>query len=200
MGFNAANIIAGPARIFIGTYSGVVLPVTGLPPTLFAHTAGVPSGLQTGFTEVGYTSGPVNFDYKSTKVEINPEQSFMPVDVFCSDEMTKVSFTALERTYAALRAAFDSVGQVSDSNKDLYYFGNGTSIITPSVFGVFFSHCHRDNGNKYTYACVYRAYNAEGVKLAFEKKKETSYAVTLTGLADTTRTAGDQGGQFVNEK
>lgn len=200
MAFNASNILAGPARVFIGVYGTAVLPVTGTPPTLFAHTLGVPSGLQTGFTEVGYTTGPVTFEYKSTKVEINPEQSMMPVDVFTTEEMNKITFTALERTFAALREAFDSVGQVSDSSKDLFYYGNGTSILTPQAFCVFMSHCHRDNINKYSYACLYKAYNAEGVKLAFEKKKETSYAVTLTALADTTRTAGDQGGMFVNEK
>ncbi len=106
----------------------------------------------------------------------------------------------MERTFAALKAAFDSIGQVSDAAKDLFYFGNGASIVTPQNFCVFMSHMHRDNSNKFSYACVYKAYNPEGAKLAFEKKKETTYVVTMTALADTTRTAGDQGGQFVNEK
>ncbi len=200
MSQNASNIMAGPARIFIGTYSGVVLPVSGSPPTLFQHTAGVPSGLQTGFTEIGFTTGPTTFTYKATKVELVPEQSLMAVDVFTSDEMVSVAFNAYERTYIALRSAFDAVGQVSDANKDLYYAGNGTSILTPQTFGVFFSVVHRDNLNKYTYACLYKAYQPDGFKGAFEKKKETSYTITLKGLADLTRTIGDQGFQFVNEK
>lgn len=195
-----ANILAGPARIFIGAYSTAVAPVSGAPPTLFQHTSGVPSGLQTGFTEVGYTSGAATFTYKATKVELNPEQSLAPVDVFTSAEMASIMFTAYERVFVTLKAAFDNVGSQSDATGDLYYAGNGTSILTPATNTVFLSTIHRDNTAKFTWACIYKAYSVDGIKMPFEKKKETSYAVTLTALADVTRTAGDQLYSFKNEK
>lgn len=195
-----SNVIAGPARVFVGLYSGVVNPVSGTPPTLFAHTAGVPSGLQTGFTEVGYTTGPTTFEYKATKVEIAAEQSLLPVDIFTSDELSQVTFTCLERLYQTLQAAFDNIGSVSDAAKDLFYAGNGTSILTPSPFSIFVSHRHRDNVNKFSCANIYRAYSVDGIKLPFDKKKETTFLVTLKALADTTRSAGDQAFQLFHEK
>lgn len=199
MAQSAANILAGPARIFLGGATGV-LPVSGAPPALFQHTNGVPSGLQTGFTEVGFTEGPVEFSYKPTKIEINPEQSYMPVDVFLSDEMAEVKFKAMERVYVMLTTGFDNVGTVTDVNKDLWYFGNGTSIITIKTQCVMFSSPHRDNGAKFGIGVLYKAYNVEGVKLAFTKTAPSTYEVTMRGLADVTRTAGDQGGQFFHEK
>lgn len=197
-----ANILAGPARIFIGTFGTAVAPVTGTPPTLFQHTAGVPSGLQSGFTEVGYTTGPVTFTYKATKVELMPEQSLAAVDVFVSEEMAQIVFTAMERTYIALHTAFDNVGTQSDTTGDFYYAGNGAAIITPLFNTVFMSTPHRDNLLKFSWACVYKAYSVDGVKLPFEKKKETTYQVTLKAVADvvTPRTVGDQLWQMKHEK
>src|SRR5256885_15010731 len=103
MAQSTTAILAGQARIFIGAYSGVVLPVSGAPPTLFQHTAGVPSGLQTGFIDAGYTTGASTFDYKATKEEIMAEQSLIAVDVFTKEEMAQVVFTAYERTYNTLK-------------------------------------------------------------------------------------------------
>jgi hypothetical protein len=196
----ASNILAGPARIFLGAFGTAVAPVTGAPPTLFAHTAGVPSGLQTGFTEVGYTTGPATFDYKATKEEIVPEQSLIAVDVFTKEEMAQLSFTAYERVFVTLKAAFDNIGSQSDATGELYYAGNGTNIIAPSTFLVFMSAIHRDNTAKFSWVCLYKAYSVEGAKLPFEKSKPTTYQVTLKALADTTRTAGDQVFQMKNER
>ncbi len=197
---NAANILAGPARIFIGIFGTAVNPVTGTPPTLFQHTSGTPSGLQTGYTDVGYSTGPVEFAYKATKTEILPEQSFAPVDVFLKEEMAEIKFTAYERTFITLRSAFDNVGTQADATGELYYAGNGTSIITPLIYSVFMSSAHRDNGAKFSWACIYKAYSVDGVKQAFEKSKPTTYSVTFRALADTTRNLGDQLFQMKHEK
>lgn len=195
-----ANIMAGPARIFIGAYSAVVLPVTGTPPTLFQHTDGTPSGVQTGFSDIGYTIGPVTFDYKSTKEEIIPEQSLAAVDVFVKEEMAQITFNAYERTFIAMRSAFDNVGTQSDATGDLFYAGGGQSIVTPLINSVFMSVRHRDNSAKFTWCCIYKAYSMDGVKLPFEKAKATQYQVTLKALVDLTRSNGDQLLQFKHEK
>lgn len=192
MAFSPQNILAGPARIFVGTTA----PASGTPPTLVGHTNGVPA---TG-TEVGYTTGPVEFVYKNTKEEIKPEQAYMPVALYVTDEMAEITFECLEKTYNTLLRAFDNVGTVTDVNKDLFYFGNGTSIIAPFTATVFFSSPQRTNPAKYSIGMLYYAYNPEGVRLPFTKTKPMSYKMTFRALADVTRTAGDQGGQFFIEK
>lgn len=187
-----ANILAGPARIYLGIYGTAVLPVTGTPPTLFAHTAGVPSGLQTGFTEVGYTTGKAEWSYKLTKGELVPEQSLAPVDVFAKEEGVQLQFTCMEAVYRALQAAFDAIGTSNDSTGSLFYGGNGTSVLAPSYWGVFLSSIHRDNTAKFSWLNIYKSYSVDGIKLPFEKQKETTYSVTLKAVADVTRNAGDQ--------
>ena len=191
MAFNSANILAGPARIFIG----VTAPASGLPPTWVTHTNGVPA---TG-TEVGYTENQVEFMYKAEKVEISPEQSYMPVDVFLKGEISHIVFTAMERTYIALQRAFDNVYSVNDGTRSGFAFGNGTAIITPTLGTVFFSSPQRRNAGKYSIGMLYKTYSMDGVKLPFTKTKPMTYQITLTALADETRTAGDQGGQFYIE-
>lgn len=192
MSFAPNNILAGPARIFVG----VTAPATGAPPTLMGHTNGVPA---TG-VEVGYTTGPVEFTYKNTKEKITPEQAYMPVALYTKEEMSTVTFECLEKTYSTLLRGFDNIGTVSDGSKDLFYFGNGNSIIAPFTTCVMFSSPQRTNPAKYVIGVLYFAYNPEGVKLPFTKTKPMSYKMTFDALADVTRTAGDQGGQFFIEK
>jgi hypothetical protein len=142
----------------------------------------------------------IEFIYKATKKEIVPEQSLLPVALYVDAELSQITFECLERTYNTLLRAFDNIGTVSDGSKDLFYFGNGTSIIAPFTTGVFFSSPQRTNLGKYSIGMLYNAYNPDGVKLPFTKTKPMSYKMTFTALADTTRTAGDQGGQFYIEK
>ena len=82
MATSAANIFVGAGNIFLGKTGTGVLPTSGTPPTIFAHTAGVPSGAQTGYTHIGHTEGDATFTYKATKTEITSEQNLAPVDVF----------------------------------------------------------------------------------------------------------------------
>lgn len=192
MSFAPNNILAGPARIFVG----VTAPSSSAPPTLMGHTNGVPA---TG-TEVGYTTGPVEFYYKNTKEEIVPEQAYMGVGLYTVGEEAMVSFECMEKTYQTLLRAFDNVGTVDDVNKSLFYFGNGNSIITPFTTCVVFTSPQRTNAAKYTVGTLYYAYNPEGVRLPFTKSKPMTFKMTFKALADTTRTAGDQGGQFYIEK
>ncbi len=187
-----SNILAGPARIYTGVYGTAVAPVSGTPPTLFQHTSGVPSGLQANYNEVGYSTGPVTFSYKAEKSEISPEQSFSAVDTFMKAESSSITFTAMEGVYRTLLAAFDNVGNQNDSTGSLFYAGNGAGIVTTLFYTVFFSAQHRDNVAKYSWGCIYKAYSVDGIKLPFEKSKETTYAVTLKSVADVTRNTGDQ--------
>ncbi len=134
---SVTNVIVGPARIFISPYGVATLPTTGFPPSAFQHIYGVPA--VTGFTEVGYTTGPTTFTYKATKEEVFAPTSLIAVDVFPTDEMAQIEFTALEMVYSSLMSAFDNVGSTTDVTGDFIYGGNSTSILTPSTFSVFLS-------------------------------------------------------------
>lgn len=191
MAYNVDRIRTAPGRIFVG----VTNPTTGTPPTWMTHTAGVPA---TG-TEIGLTDGDTMFEVVTKKTEIMAEQSYTAVEVYLDSESMKVSFNCQESNFTALKAAFDAVGSFSDSSKEGFYFGTGTGGFTPRKQSVFISAPHRDDPTKYTIALFYRAYSAKGFNYLFSRTKKGMFSVELVGLADLTRTAGDQVGQFYQE-
>lgn len=192
MAVNADKIIVGPCRIFVG----VTAPTSGLPPTYITHTAGVPAS----GTDVGSTEGDTVFTYQAVKEEISIEQSLAPVDVFCSGEMASLSFTVQEHTYATLQRAFDNIGTESVSGGDAFYFGGGTSILTPRKEVVMVTAMQRNATTKFVVAVLYRGYSKDGMKVSFGKKTKGVYPVTIVGLADMTRTDGDRVGYYRFEK
>lgn len=190
MAQSESNIHIGAGRIWLG----VTAPASGAPPTLMGHTNGVPA---TG-TEVGHTEGNAVFTYKPTKDTIPSEQALSVVGVFTTDEMCQLTFKAQERVYQVLRAAFDSIGTVSDGSKDLFYGGGLT--ITPLTQAIMLSSARRDIAAKYEVLVIYKAVNMEGVEISYGKATRSTYQITLRGLADTTRTIGDQLFQWYREK
>jgi hypothetical protein len=192
MSQSVSNILRGPARIFMG----VTPPASGLPPT-WADTLctnGVPS---TG-TEVGFTSGPTEFIYKATLLTINPEQSYMAADVQTTDEVASVTFMCYEKVYQTLQQLFGAGAYaVNDGTRMAFAFGNGAGLVNPATTGVLFSAPQPHNAGKYTIGMLYKAYAPDGIKMPFDKSKPTIWQVTLSALADVTRTAGDHGGAFI---
>lgn len=192
MAFNAAKIHGNTARIFVG----VTAPTTGLPPTLLTHTNGVPgSG-----TEVGYTEDEAQIRYKAEKQAIGAEQALANVDVMAVSEMAEIEVTVKEHTYATLQRAFDNVGTVSDGSKDLFYFGGGTSILTPRTECVVLTSRQRNAPTKFIVMVLYKAYCEEGYVTGYTKKKEAVYKLKFVGLHDGARNDGDTLGMFVFEK
>lgn len=192
MAQNSANIHISAGRIFIG----VTPPATGAPPTWLTHTDGVPA---TG-TEVGHTEGDSVFTYKPTKAEVVSEQALGPVDAFVTDEMAQLTFTAQERVFTTLQAALDNIGNVNDVTRMGFYAGNGASLINIFTTCVVLTSRRRDATTKFEVLVIYKAYSVEGVALTYSRTKPSTYAVTLKGLNDTTRNAGDQLFQFSREK
>ncbi len=192
MAFNAAKIHGNTARIFVG----VTAPTTGLPPTLLTHTNGVPG---TG-TEVGYTEDEAQIRYKAEKQAIPAEQALANVDVMTVSEMAEIEVTVKEHTYATLQRAFDNVGTVSDGSKDLFYMGGGTSILQPRTECVVLTSRQRNAPTKFIVLVLYKAYCEEGYVTGYTKKKEAVYKLKFVGLADGSRSDGDQLGQFFFEK
>jgi len=190
MAQSADNIHVGPARIFIG----VTNPATGTPPTWMTHTAGVP----TPGTEVGYTEGDAIFRLASEKTEIMAEQASGPVGVFETVERVEVEFTAQERVYETLRAAFENAGTVNDANRMGFYGGGQQRTVRTQ--SVFISSPRPNQAGKYEISVIYKAYNMSGYETAYRKGGAATYRLVLRGLADTSRSVGDQLYQHYIEK
>lgn len=192
MSQNPANIHIGAARIFLG----VTAPASGTPPTLLTHTDGVPgSG-----TEVGYTQDAATFTYKQNKQEVEAEQSLNPVDVFNVSEECMIEFNAMEHVYNTLKTAFDNVGTVSDGSKDLFYGGDGGGLVSVTTQCVALTSRIRTAPTKFEVIVLYRVYNVEGIVMPYARTTPAVYKVTLKGLTDTTRNAGDRLFQWFKEK
>lgn len=188
-----------PGKVHLGAaraFFGVTAPSTGTPPTLLTHTDGVPGSGD----DMGLTEEDAVFHYEDEKKFIEGEQSLGYVDVGVVAQRGWVTFTAKEQTYVALRAAFGNVGTVTDSNKDLFYFGGGTAVLNPTKGCLVLTARQRNAPTKFIIAVLYRATFAGGYETAFNRKKESMYRMRFDGLFDTTRDAGDQLGYYAFEK
>jgi hypothetical protein len=188
MSFNADNIQVGPGRIFLG----VTQPSSGAWKT---HTAGVPSD----GVEVGYTEGDLIVRRPKEVVEIMAEQAYSPVMTFPTREDIEVEFTALERVYETLYAAFDNVSTVNDVTRMGFKSGGqfGFALRTQTVM---VTSPRPNQAGRYEVLFIYKAYQAEGVEYSYKKGGAATVRMRLKGLNDTSRTAGDQLYQWSVEK
>jgi hypothetical protein len=192
MAQSAANIHVGPGRI----WTGVTAPASGAPPTWMTHTAGVPA---TG-TEIGFTASDSTFTWNTEKSDIEAEQAIGVVDQFISKESAQLEFEALEREYNLLKACFDNIGNVNDVTRMGFYGGGGGTILNITYVTVCLTSQIRNLTGKYEVLVMYKAVSMNAMVLTWSRTKPSSYKVTLRGLPDTTRTAGDQIFQFSREK
>jgi hypothetical protein len=192
MAQDPSNIHIGAARIFLG----VTAPDTGDPPEMLEHVDGVPT---TGI-EVGYTQDAATFTYKQNKQEVEAEQSLNPVDVFIVNEEIQIEFNAMEHVYSSLKTAFDNVGSVDDDDKMLFYGGDGAGLVSVTTQCVALTSRIRTAPTKFEVLVLYRVYNMEGVAIPYNRTGVALYKVTLKGLVDTTRDAGDRLFQWFREK
>lgn len=182
MSLNAANVHQGPGRIFIN----ITNPASGDPPTAMAHTAGVP----TPGVEVGYTTGDLIFRRTKETGLINAEQATGPIGAYLLGEGVEVEFTALERVYTTLQAAFDNTGQVHTGGRMLFYGGGSAYPIRTQT--VFVSSLRPNQAGKYEISVIYRAYSVQGYETQYRKSGASEFKMILRGLFDTTRTVNDQ--------
>jgi hypothetical protein len=188
MAFAPTKIHGGGSRIF----TGVTAPTTGTPPTYITHTDGVPAS----GTELGLTQGDTNFAYQLEKKEIPAEQSLGAVDVMAVGEISQIDTMVLEHTYFTLQRAFDNVGTETVAGGYGIWFGGGTGPLNPRSECVMVTSRQRNAPTKFVIAVLYKAYSVEGFKTSFKKNNESVYKITLKGLSDLTRNAGDQMGYY----
>lgn len=193
MAQDATKIHVGAARIFLGT----IAPTTGAPPTLTAHTSGVPSAPHTGFEDVGFTFEDTTWEYQPEVQDIKANEAFGTVDTYPSDQMGTLTFTAQERTYRTLQAAFGGIGSVDDGAKTLIY---GGGVFAVSSWVVILTSPRRDAPNKFEVLTIYKAQSVGGIRLPYSRVNPSRYQVQLRAIHDTGRTVGDQMFQLFREK
>lgn len=196
MALNPANIHIGAARIFLGVTPPATSATPGAPPTLMQHTDGVPA---TGI-EVGYTQNATTFTYKQSKQEVEAEQSLNPVDVFVVKEEITIEFEAMEHVYVTLKTAFDNVGSIDDNAKTMFYGGDSAGLVSVGTQCVVLTSRIRTAPTKFEVLCIYRAYNVEGIVIPYNRTGVALYKITLKGLVDQNRMAGDRLFQWFREK
>ena len=91
-------------------------------------------------------------------------------------------------TDSALPAGSQSYEEVS--------FGGLIAIPKTSVAVI---SARRDASGKFVVAQLYQAYQAEAVQVPFQRTKVTTDKVKFAGLADPTRTVGDQVGKIYRQ-
>lgn len=192
MAYNPQRIHIGMARIFLNATP----PTTGTPPSLMQHVSGVP----TSGIEVGYTNGPSTFTYRSTKEEVEAEQSLNPVDVFITREECQLEFTAMEHTYNTLMTAFDTAASVDSATETLFYGGDAVGLASVGTQCVVLTSRIRGASGKFEVLTLYRAYNVEGMVIAYNRTGVAMYKVTMKGLVDPNRAEGDRLFQWYREK
>lgn len=201
MAQNPSNIHIGAARIFLN----VTAPASGAPPTPLAHVDGVPgtAPIATNFNgiEVGYTQDATTFTYKQNKQEVVAEQSLNPVDVFVLNEEIQIEFTAMEHVFNTLKAAFDNVGTDNPAGgpRMMFYGGDGGQLVSVTTMCVALSSRIRTAPTKHEVLVIYRVYNMEGIQIPYNRTGEAVYKITMKGLTDTTRVAGDRLFQWFRE-
>ena len=186
------KIHIGMARIWLNATA----PATGTPPTLMPHASGVP----TSGVEVGYTNGPSTFTYKTTKQEVEAEQSLNAVDVFITKEECQLEFTAMEHVYNTMKTAFDVASSVNDASKILFYSGDAVGLASVTTQCVVLTSRIRSAPTKYEVLTIYRAYNLDGMVVAYNRTGVAMYKVTLKALVDPNRAEGDRLFQWYREK
>ncbi|MGE0131877.1 MAG: hypothetical protein AB7U82_27655 [Blastocatellales bacterium] len=188
--FDSTRIMTGPSKVWID----VAVPAGGARMTL-DNTTGTPESVANpnakhiGLTEAGVTM--------SVKTEI---QSFE------ADELTAPWRQQLSNEEAVMSGNFlqiedwDILGLITPggtkstgSGYEQLTFGGLTTVTTKSVACIAES---ADTAGKWVVFQLYKAFNRAGIELALSRKDFSKVPFEFIGLSDTSRTQGDQVGNF----
>jgi len=82
----------------------------------------------------------------------------------------------------------------------LFYGGDGAGLVSVNTQCVALTSRIRTAPTKHEVLVLYRVYNVEGVSIPYNRTGVALYKVTLKGLVDTARDAGDRLFQWFREK
>ena len=148
----------------------------------------------------GATEGAITSTWTPKYEELGADQVASPIDVVMTADAYEIDVTIKQSNLANLTNFFPpgSFSTGTDTNQpsgaqsyEQITFGG---IIPVPKIGVAAISARRDVTGKFVVSHLYQAYQAEAIKLPFQRGKETTYGVKFKGVADSTRPAGDQVG------
>jgi hypothetical protein len=131
---------------------------------------------------------------------VGADQVASPIDVVMTADAYEIDVTIKQSNLANLINFFppgtfstgtDPSQPAGAQSYEQITFGG---IIPVPKIGVAAISPRRDVTGKYVVSHLYQAYQAEAVKLPFQRGKETTFGVKFKGVADSSRPAGDQVG------
>jgi len=148
----------------------------------------------------GATEGAITSTLTPKYQEIGADQVASPIDVVMTADAYEIDVTIKQSNLANLISFFapGTFSTGTDANQpsgaqayEQITFGG---IIPVLKLGVAIISPRRDTTGKFAVSHLYQAYQAEAVKLPFQRGKETTFGVKFKGVADSSRPAGDQVG------
>jgi hypothetical protein len=148
----------------------------------------------------GATEGAISSSLTPKYEEMGADQVSAPIDVVMTADAYEVDVTIKQSNLANLMHFFppgtfstgtDTTQPTGAQAYEEITFGG---IIAVPKMGVAVISPRRDASGKFVVSHLYSAYQAEAIKLPFQRAKETTFGVKFKALADPTRAAGDQSG------
>ena len=168
---DVANVISGPATLFVAP-DGTAIPTLTGAATDFA-----------AFSQPGYTDKGIEFDYSSTNKEIDVDELTSPVDVLITQEKLTVTVTLAESTLQNLFYSISGGTLTTASRLDI----GGKVRPTRFVLGIM-------GPAPTTLATrqiiIYRAIPNGTVKMHYQRKDKLMYAASFQALGLSTLPLG----------
>jgi hypothetical protein len=148
----------------------------------------------------GATEGATTTALTPKYQEIGADQVASPIDVVMTADAYEIDVTIKQSNLANLINFFPpgtfSTGTDTSQPSGAQAYEQITfgGIIPVAKIGVATISPRRDATGKFVVSHLYQAYQAEAIKLPFQRGKETTFGVKFKGVADSTRPAGDQVG------
>lgn len=189
------NLMAAPASIWISAKAVALPDETSI-------AAGASWGV--GWTDLGYTMTPLAVGIARETFDMEVEQIPNIVKQIVTKDTVDLEVTLAEITAANLRYAMGASSAVATvaagaSQHGFETLKFGGDVLLPE-YQVGFEAVRLDaSGNKLiTRFFLYRVTLTMGGKLEFSKKAAAGIPLKVTAMADTTKTAGEQIGEFQN--
>lgn len=148
----------------------------------------------------GATEGAITSTMTPKYQEIGADQVASPIDVVMTADAYEIDVTIKQSNLANLISffppgAFSTGTDLSQpAGAQAYEQITFGGIVPVPKIGVAVISPRRDATGKNAVSHLYQAYQAEAIKLPFQRGKETTYGVKFKGIADSSRPAGDQVG------
>jgi hypothetical protein len=189
----------------IGGTTGAAAPtwLTAAGPALIDGTAvWLFCGGAYGAYFAGATEGAITSALGPKYEEIGADQVSSPIDVVETADAYEIDCIIKQSNLSNLTNFFPSgtfaVGTDTTQLTGAQAYEQITfgGIIPVNKIGVAAISPRRDAATKFVVSHLYGAYQAEAIKLPFQRGKETTYGVKFKGIADSARPNGDQVGML----